>query len=291
MSEKSSKSAKPVVTPECLKRDGYKLHEVLGEGSYSVVYRATNTQNPDMNYACKRYKINPSTIKWMERCLQREMTLVMKVRHRSIVEAFTAIRAGDEAFLVIQYAPNGSVRSYLRKKLASNVFLKENKIRAWASDIFGAVSYLHGAAIAHRDLKCDNYILDADMRPLVCDFSFACISDKPDTRFVCMVDTVCGTTSYLAPEVHSLKSGQKYDAKLSDVYALGISLYEMFVKTVPYVGKWKLGDDDLVKRQIAKDYTYPKKIQVSAECRNLIDQLLEPSASNRITVNHALCHS
>src|SRR5699024_10762990 len=115
-------SKKSTMTPESLKREGYQLHEVLGEGAYSVVYRSTNTKHPGVNYgkfcfsllsqfiyqicvlseseACKRYKINSRTIKWVERCLHREMTLVMKVRHRSIVEAYTAIRAGDEAFLI-----------------------------------------------------------------------------------------------------------------------------------------------------------------------------------------------
>lgn len=153
-----------VETPESLRRDGYELHEQLGEfvillkpsnqtismfhtsfslfsgeGAYSTVFRATNEKTSGVNYACKRYKINEKTIKWVERCLHREMSLVMKVRHRSIVEAFTAIRAGNEAFLILQYAPGGSIRAYLRKKLAPEEYLTEHKIRSWMSDLFAAV--------------------------------------------------------------------------------------------------------------------------------------------------------
>jgi serine/threonine protein kinase len=178
----------------------------------------------------------------------------------------------------------------LRKKLAPNIYLAEKKVRNWCSDLFAAVAYLHGKEIAHRDIKTDNFILSEENRPLLCDFSFALLSDKPDTRFECMADTVCGTTSYLAPEVHSLKRGHKYNAKLVDVFALGISLYEMLVKVVPYQGKWSLGDPDLVKRQMAKDYTYPNKIRISSICRILIELLLEPIANNRITINRALAN-
>ena len=64
----------------------------------------------------------------------------------------------------------------------------------------------------------------------------------------------------------------------------------MLVKKVPYVGKWKLSDPKLVKRQTAKDYTYPSKIRVSTECRKLIELLLEPNPANRITINRALAH-
>ncbi|KAI2811040.1 protein serine threonine kinase [Blomia tropicalis] len=260
----NSGQQKTITTPDVLKEEGYKLHELLGEGSYS------------------------KTIKWVDRCLKREMKLSLTVRHRAIVEAYTAVKVGNEAFLVLQYAPKGSVRDYLRHKLDPNEFLSERKVRSWSSDLFSGVAYLHGHDIAHRDIKTDNFLLTQQMKPLLADFSFACMSDKPDSRFECMVDTVCGTTLYMAPEVHALKSGNKYDAKLADVYALGISLYEMLVKVVPFRGNYSLSDPELIRRQIALDYTYPDGIRITEPCRQLIRQLVEPNPRNRPTVNRAL---
>lgn len=62
----------------------------------------------------------------------------------------------------------------------------------------------------------------------------------------------------------------RYDAKLSDVWALGICLYEMFVKKVPFQGNWSLGSKELVKLQMARKYTYPSKLKASEEVRTLI---------------------
>lgn len=62
----------------------------------------------------------------------------------------------------------------------------------------------------------------------------------------------------------------RYDAKLSDVWALGICLYEMFVKKVPFQGNWNLGSKELVKLQMARKYTYPSKLKASEEVRTLI---------------------
>ena len=90
--------------------------------------------------------------------------------------------------------------------------------------------------------------------------------------------------------MHALKSGQKYDAKLADVYSLGISLYEMLFKVVPYCGRYKLQDPILISRQKAQDYTFPPSsvVTISGECRALIRLMLEPNPRRRPTVNRVL---
>lgn len=180
---------------------------VLGEGSYSNVYRATNSKYPGQYFAVKMYKLNQKTQKWVERCLSREMHISILAKHPNIVQTYEAVATSNEAYLIIQYARNGSIYSFL-KKLPAYEYLKEKKACLWLFDIFSAVSYLHNKEIAHRDIKTENFLLDENMKPLLCDFSFACLAPNSATRFDCMVDTVCGTTYYLAPEVQALKSGQ-----------------------------------------------------------------------------------
>lgn len=183
------------------------LFVFTGEGSYSVVYKVIKHKDPKQTFACKRYKINKETKKWIDRCLNREMEISMLAKHRNIVETYEVYNMKNDAYLIMKYAPKGSIRAYIRA-LPEKEFMPEIKVRDWLSDIFSAIAFLHGKQIAHRDIKCENFLLDEESRPLVCDFSFACISTKEKTRFDCMVDTVCGTSSYMAPEVHALPKRQ-----------------------------------------------------------------------------------
>lgn len=211
----------PVERSPSLIKD-YEIHEILGkfpdsrrkrnhyliagEGVYSIVYRVTKKDTPQKPYACKRYKINEQTKTWVDRYLTRELDIALRVRHPKIIRAYEAFYFKDEAFLIQEFAPLGTVRTYLRN-LSENDYLDESVIRDWFSDMLSAVAYLHGKEIAHRDIKTDNFLFSQQLTPLLSDFSFACYTPSPMVQFDCWAWTQCGTPFYLAPEVHTLKLG------------------------------------------------------------------------------------
>lgn len=88
--------------------------------------------------------------------------------------------------------------------------------------------YIHSKDIIHRDLKPENILLDKNMQVKVCDFGWSAIYKEQECR-----KTMCGTSEYMAPEIFL---NQK-QSKKTDVWALGILLYELYHKKAPFVGK------------------------------------------------------
>ncbi len=86
---------------------------------------------------------------------------------------------------------------------------------------------MHRNKIIHRDLKPENLLLDKDLNVKVCDFGWSAIYKDSENR-----ETVCGTCEYMAPEIFL----KKRQTKATDVWALGILLYELFHGYAPYRG-------------------------------------------------------
>lgn len=86
--------------------------------------------------------------------------------------------------------------------------------------LYSAVKYLHLKNIAHRDIKAENVLLDAQMNPKLIDFGLA----REYNAFNPMMETFCGSPSYVAPEI--IKK-QKYVGEKVDVWSLGVTLYVM----------------------------------------------------------------
>ena len=291
-STQSDDSQAGELVPKIVAGRGYSLHETLGSGAFSVVYKASNKNKPNVPMACKRFNLrNEKNDIWQQKCLKQEMKLMMKLKHPNIIQTYDVIKTRSAGFIFMHLASDGSIGDLLKK---TGKPIEEKTTKLWIGGIAKALEYIHSKSIAHRDLKPDNFLLDDNKKKvLLTDFSFCCCAI--DLERV-MQGTNCGTNVYKAPELIKLIDGHVYDAKKVDMYALGVSLFEMLNHNLPFCESSVLDENDkkivafYVKLQNKKEFKYNKSVKLSKQVTDLIDKLLEPVPEKRAVIADVLKH-
>ena len=195
-------------------RSLYDIEEdILGEGGYSVVRLATCINNRSAKVAVKiinRGSLDNKT----ETYLRREVAVMKKLNHSSIVKFYGAYEDTGFYFIVLEYLEGGE----LFDRISEKVFYNENDARVILFTILEAVKYCHDSNVVHRDLKPENLLLctkDDDAKLKLADFGFAVVCDG------FTITDCCGSPEYMAPEVlSSIPYG-----KPADMWSLGVILY------------------------------------------------------------------
>ena len=139
----------------------------------------------------------------------------------------TRSRTGDSLLvMVFEYAAQGDLHHALLKQRSAGRYLSETQVLQWFVPIATGVRHLHEHGIVHRDLKSLNIVLH-DGVPKICDLGISRYRSE-DTVFM---QSFCGTPAYLSPEV---VSNRPYTEK-SDVWALGVLLYELAGLRLPFL--------------------------------------------------------
>ncbi|MDL1921719.1 serine/threonine protein kinase [Chloroflexi bacterium CFX3] len=202
----------------------YKIIALLGEGGMATVYRA---QQPTMRreVAIKiiesRLARNPEFVRRFE----REAQTVASLNHPHILKVFDSGQQDDLLYLVMELQSGGSLSQLIRTQGR----LPSARIAKLTEQIASALDYAHGRGIIHRDLKPQNVLLDEQGNAILTDFGIAKIV-QPDVTALTGTGTAMGTPSYMSPEQWQ---GGTIDQR-SDIYALGVMLYEMLSGTLPF---------------------------------------------------------
>lgn len=174
-----------------------------------------------------------------------------------------------------RYAENGDLLAFIIK----NGIIRENQARIWTRQLGLGLQYLHTLEIAHRDLKCENILVTTNYNIKIADFGFArfLLDEHMNSE---LSKTFCGSLQYAAPEIIK---GTPYNPKVSDVWAMGVVVFTMLNKSMPF-------DDEnaksLYNNQIKKKWRFRTKVvdKLTFECKSLVKQMLEPVAAKRIEV-------
>jgi serine/threonine protein kinase len=215
------------------------LEALIGRGGMSVVYRAQQVQPIRRQVAVKillpETPIGSKLHKQFLARFQREAQIIANLHHDNIIPLYEYDEQDGEAYLVMPYLAGGS----LSKVLARQGVLTLQKTLNYLKQAAEALDYAHTNNVIHRDLKPSNFLLDSTGRLVLADFGIARIIHTSDrTIFSTLTNpgVVLGTPDYMSPE---MVQGVPVDYR-SDIYALGIMLFQMLRGDVPFKGSTPL---------------------------------------------------
>ena len=205
-------------------RAGYQMEdfvllEELGRGGEAAVWSGWD-QTRQRVVAVKLIPTAGTQPALISADFERQVHLIASFSHPNILPLYRFGTSSEFYYFTMRYATGGSVTDLLRQGP-----LTVQHTLCLAADIVSALDYLHSQRIVHRDLKPSNILLDAEGRAYLTDFGLA----RRLTEDTLPLHTGRGTTFYASPEQHS-RGGL---TPRSDIYSLGILLYEMLTGTLP----------------------------------------------------------
>ncbi len=208
--------------------DHYRITRHIAQGGMADVYLAEDVtlQRP---VALKVMLANLAQDPDLIARFHREARTVAQLAHPNIVQIYTSgVAPGGRPYLAMQYIDGGSLQQRLAESGRRGQLLEPRDILALLRPIASALDAAHQANIVHRDLKPSNILLRQDGMPVLTDLGIAAVQSA--TTRLTRTGSVLGTPHYMSPEQ---ARGSHVDGR-SDIYSLGIILYEMLAGTVPF---------------------------------------------------------
>lgn len=274
----------------------FSFGRILGEGSYSSVYLASDRQTMK-EYAVKvldkRHIIKEKKVKYVN---IEKNTLNRLTEHPGIVRLYYTFQDESSLYYVLDLCNGGELLGVLKKTGTFDV----DCTRFYGAQILDAIDYMHSRGIIHRDLKPENVLLDDQMHVKITDFGTAKL--LPDPRAFHTLDTsqrgvpepgapdaggderaasFVGTAEYVSPELLTQKSA----GKASDLWAFGCIIYQLLAGRPPF----KAGSEYLTFQKIVNlEYDFPHGFPAAA--RDLVERCLVLDPARRLTVEHIKNH-
>ena len=253
----------------------YKVIKLLGEGSFG---RAFLCQKQNSNLKCVIKQILIEGMNQKEKNdVFNEAIILGKLDHQNIIKLFEVFESkvpNHSLNIVTEYADDGDLSEKI--KLRDNKPFSESEILDYFTQICLALKHIHEKKIIHRDLKSGNIFLMKSGLVKLGDFGIA-------KRFQNTMDkakTMVGTPYYLSPEIFENKP---YDSK-SDIWSLGILLYEMMALKMPFIAN----SLPMLSVKIMKGNYPPPPSIYSKELREIVDKCLKIKPDNRPTIQEIL---
>lgn len=206
----------PDIEPGMVLAGRYQIEEVIGKGGSGIVLRAFD-RTAQTVVALKVLKSELARDAKWEKRFSRELRLARPIQHQHVCRIFDIGEADGHRFLTMELARGGSLRDELKRDLSSPRPFSDRLSDAEAA--ISGLAAIHAAGVVHRDFKPDNLLRMEDGRLVLSDFGLA-----TDTANAPGVTVLIGTPHYMAPEV---LAGEPATTR-SDVWALGVVLYEIF---------------------------------------------------------------
>jgi serine/threonine protein kinase len=199
-----------------LDRSKIVLGPTLGKGAFSVVYKA---EYQGRTVAIKKQQL----VDDLEAYILKELAILRRCDHPALVKYLGSCREDASTVLIAtEYLAGGDLRRLLQSKHAVGWKLRVSIARG----AMEGIAYLHMRRLIHRDIKTENILLDASLRPKLCDFGFARSTENKEAG---RPMTMCGTDEFMAPEVIF---GMDYSEK-ADIFSFGIVLGELIARKAP----------------------------------------------------------
>lgn len=202
----------------------YEILEQIGGGGMAIVYKGRDTIL-NRTVTIKLLRPEYTSDEDFVRRFRREAQAVASLSHPNIVSIYDVGREGDIHYLVMEYVDGEDLRGIIRRE---GRLEPERAVRI-VRQVCDALDHAHENNIVHRDVKPHNILLTRSGRAKLTDFG---IAREASAATVTNSDTIVGSVHYLSPEQ---ARGEVADHK-SDIYSLGVVLYEMLAGSVPFSG-------------------------------------------------------
>ncbi|NPV86721.1 MAG: serine/threonine protein kinase [Anaerolineae bacterium] len=201
----------------------YEIIQQIGEGGMATVYRARDTRL-EREVAIKVIRSDQALSEKFLLRFEREAKALAKLNHPNIVRIYDYGEHEGRPYLVMDYLSGGT----LRQKMGHP--MPYTQAAGWLAPIARALEYAHRMGIVHRDIKPSNVLLSDDGRPMLGDFGVAKLLESEELIKLTKTGMGIGTPEYMSPEQCY---GENIDHR-SDIYSLGIVLYECVVGCKPF---------------------------------------------------------
>ncbi|XP_067669188.1 aurora kinase C-like [Haliotis asinina] len=259
-----------LLTERNIQDDRYDVSELLGEGSFGVVFKGKRKDGTGEVCALK-YIITSNKDEVND--FLHETNIMEKLNHPNIIRFFEKYEIPHYRVLAMECAPKE-----LYNELLIVWTFPENRVREIASQLFSAVFHLHSKSILHRDLKPENVLLMGDGTVKLCDFGFA---REYFSEIGPLPTTIKTTPVYMAPEIAG-NNVVYYNEKV-DNWSLGAMVYELFLGKPPFEHDESNDVQEqvrsLVHYIVHSDVEFPDIIP--AEPMQLLQQMLKKEPKHR----------
>jgi len=246
----------------------YEIIEELGRGGMGKVYKVHDIEIKE-DVALKLLKPEIADDAKMIERFRNEMKYARKIVHKNVGRMYDIGKEGRSYYITMEYVPGEDLKSFIRRSgqltVAKSLFI--------AKQICEGLAEAHKSGIVHRDLKSRNIMIDKEGNSRIMDFGIArSLNDKGITG----TGVIIGTPEYMSPEQ---VEGRDLDSR-SDIYSLGIILYEMVTGHVPFEGETAFSVAMKHKSEVPKN---PKEIndQLPDDLCLIILKCLEKNRANR----------
>ncbi|XP_061852652.1 serine/threonine-protein kinase DCLK3 isoform X1 [Colius striatus] len=254
----------------------YEIGRTIGDGNFAVVKECRHCDSNQI-YAMKI--VDKSKLKGKEDMMESEILIIRSLSHPNIVSLIEVYETEAEIYLILEYVPGGD----LFDAIIESVKFTEHDAAVMITDLCEALVYIHSKNIVHRDLKPENLLVqhnaDKSTTLKLADFGLAKQVTKP-------IFTVCGTPTYVAPEILAEKG---YGLEV-DMWAAGVILYILLCGFPPFRSQERDQEELFQIIQLGHyEFLSPYWDNISA-AKDLITRLLIVDPQKRYTARQVLQH-
>jgi len=246
----------------------YKIEALIGEGGMGKVYKAMDT-TLGRTVAIKSLNASLTNQPSFQERFKNEAKTLAKLAHPNIAVLYNYLQEGDDYYMVMEYVEGKNVDEIMHRSKP----IRHEIVVPVITSVLDGLEHAHRKMVLHRDIKPANIMLTPEASIKLMDFGIAKVSDQAKLT---QVSRLIGTLEFLAPEL--IEGNEPSPA--SDIYATGITMFEMLTGRLPFTGK----SDYMLMQEIVKEKpVVPDNWQdiVPEALSKIILQALEKKPENR----------
>jgi serine/threonine protein kinase/Flp pilus assembly protein TadD len=254
----------------------YQIIEELGRGGMGRVYKALDTEVNE-KIALKLIKPEIAAHKKTIERFRNELKFARKIRHKNVCQMYDLSKEGGNYYITMEYVSGDDLKGMIRRM---GRFSAGQAITI-AKQVCEGLTEAHKLGVVHRDLKPQNIMIDQDGNARIMDFG---IARSMEGKSITGAGVMIGTPDYMSPEQ---VDGKETDQR-SDIYSLGIILYEMVTGQTPFEGDTPFTIGVKHKSEVPKN---PKELnpQIPDDLGRVILKCLEKDMDQRYSNSPELC--